>query len=213
MAKIFAEITWRLRIRNTNLERPSISNTAFTESPSHWPKHQLICNSRKQLLGGFQCAVQHIPDINEMRPPPFSVTDRLTKQIGVVYNEGLVQERRNSSALAIELRLSCNNQSIYRWLKILCFPFRLRQCPVLNWEKLGYIVKMKEDFVTILWKQVNIFHVNLSIVFPVRQGSTPESWTTNDRNSAFLGPLPKCIHGIHWYAMLRRQSRHQHNSS
>ena len=28
------------------------------------------------------------------------------------YNDGLVQERRNSSALAMELRLSCTNSSI-----------------------------------------------------------------------------------------------------
>ena len=29
--------------------------------------------------------------------------------------DGLVQERRNSSALAMELRLSCTNPSVYRW--------------------------------------------------------------------------------------------------
>ena len=33
------------------------------------------------------------------------------KSIGV-YIDGLVQERRNSSALAMELRLSCTNPSI-----------------------------------------------------------------------------------------------------
>ena len=31
------------------------------------------------------------------------------------YIDGSVQERRNSSALAMELRLSCTNPSIYRW--------------------------------------------------------------------------------------------------
>ena len=32
------------------------------------------------------------------------------------HTDGLVQERRNSSALAMELPLSCANPSIYRWL-------------------------------------------------------------------------------------------------
>ena len=36
--------------------------------------------------------------------------------------EGLVQERRNYNALAIEFRLSCTNQSIYEWMNE-------------NWEK------------------------------------------------------------------------------
>ena len=31
------------------------------------------------------------------------------------HTNGLVQERRNSSALAMELRLSCTNPSIYMW--------------------------------------------------------------------------------------------------
>ena len=31
------------------------------------------------------------------------------------YIDGLVQERRNSSALAMELRLPCTNPSIYSW--------------------------------------------------------------------------------------------------
>ena len=34
--------------------------------------------------------------------------------IEMIHIDGLVQERRNSSALAMELRLSCTNQSIYR---------------------------------------------------------------------------------------------------
>ena len=33
------------------------------------------------------------------------------------YIDGLVQERRNSSALAMELRLSCTNPSICEWTK------------------------------------------------------------------------------------------------
>ena len=31
------------------------------------------------------------------------------------YIDGLVQERRNSIATALELRLSCTNPSIYAW--------------------------------------------------------------------------------------------------
>ena len=34
-------------------------------------------------------------------------------QFTAIYIDGLVQERCNSSALAMELRLSCANQSIY----------------------------------------------------------------------------------------------------
>ena len=37
----------------------------------------------------------------------------MTKQFCVEHTDGLVQERRNSSALAMELRLSCINPSIY----------------------------------------------------------------------------------------------------
>ena len=35
-----------------------------------------------------------------------------------LYIDGLVQERRNSSALAMELRLSCTNPSIYTYLNL-----------------------------------------------------------------------------------------------
>ena len=34
------------------------------------------------------------------------------RQDGIAHIEGLVQERRNSSALAMELRLSCTNPSV-----------------------------------------------------------------------------------------------------
>ena len=41
---------------------------------------------------------------------------------GSVYFDGLVQERRNSRALAMELRLSCTNPSIYSvYVEISCF--------------------------------------------------------------------------------------------
>ena len=38
------------------------------------------------------------------------------KDIIRLHIDGLVRERRNSSALAMELRLSCINQSILAWL-------------------------------------------------------------------------------------------------
>ena len=43
------------------------------------------------------------------------------------YIDGLVQEKSNSSALAMELRLSCTNPSIYEWY---IFPCGL--CPWVN---------------------------------------------------------------------------------
>ena len=39
-----------------------------------------------------------------------------TSCVADMYIDGLVQERRNSSALAMELRLSCTNPSICNWL-------------------------------------------------------------------------------------------------
>ena len=38
--------------------------------------------------------------------------------------DGLVQERRNSSALVMELRLSCTNPSMYIW----CWPHIKHKC-------------------------------------------------------------------------------------
>ena len=38
---------------------------------------------------------------------------RVTLRTGMFNIDGLVQERRNSSALAMELRLSCTNSSIW----------------------------------------------------------------------------------------------------
>ena len=39
------------------------------------------------------------------------------------HNDGLVQERRNSNALAMEVRLSCTNPLIYEWIQfmMLCY--------------------------------------------------------------------------------------------
>ena len=39
--------------------------------------------------------------------------DEGQQNAGLAHIDGLVQERRNSSALAMELRLSCNDPSIY----------------------------------------------------------------------------------------------------
>ena len=36
-----------------------------------------------------------------------------TKSVDLIYTDGLVQKRRNSNALAMELRLSCTNPSIW----------------------------------------------------------------------------------------------------
>ena len=51
--------------------------------------------------------------------------------------DGLVQERRNSSALAMELRLSCTNLSIYTptktrwWLRIVAVCLDIVGCEVV----------------------------------------------------------------------------------
>ena len=52
----------------------------------------------------------------------------LVKLVGF-YIDGLVQERRNSSALAMELRLSCTNPSI-------CIMSYKPEAPFINMDKL-----------------------------------------------------------------------------
>ena len=61
--------------------------------------------------------------------------------------DGLVQERRNSSALAMELRLSCTNTSIYIWF-FLCIP--------PHWNVRLLRLTSKKDTQTFPFEVVNI---------------------------------------------------------
>ena len=47
----------------------------------------------------------------------FDVQDEISLYYMIEYIDGLMQKRRNSSALAMELRLSCINPSILRQFK------------------------------------------------------------------------------------------------
>ena len=57
--------------------------------------------------------------------------------IGIPYMDGLVQERRNSSALAMELRLFCNNPSVLEWHLEQCV-YKLAYVANHNINKYGY---------------------------------------------------------------------------
>ena len=89
--------------------------------------------------------------------------------------DGLVQERRNSSALAMELRLSCINPSIF-WLgfwhkswvsvKQLCLNIRLLIC-TKRWDKLWSIAEFYDISASsspIIWckKTTKMDHVSIS---------------------------------------------------
>ena len=84
----------------------------WLQEPTGWPDGYdestatLNCEFRIQSSTVFDLCSQHLP--LSLRQ---SVVANCLADFKVNYINGLVQERRNSSALAMELRLSCTNPS------------------------------------------------------------------------------------------------------
>ena len=73
----------------------------------------------------------------------------------------LVQERRNSSALAMELCLSCTNPSIYKCMKsfVFCFKFPWR---LLHWVQLTtYVITGSGNGDLVVWFMYSLLCLNV----------------------------------------------------
>ena len=112
------------------------------------------------------------------------------------YIDGLVQERRNSIAYTLELRLFCTKPSIWMWYSV-GNRYSYNSEKLRSWSKIIHMVavfRQKQTFFMDLthWGRVTHICVNILIIIGSDNGLSPDQrqaiiWT-NDRLSS-IGPL------------------------